>query len=127
MRLNAAPKRSRAPGLTSLIDVIFLLLMFFMLASTFSVYQRLDVGTGKEGAGQMKEAPVLLRVFAEGKLTLNGDALQAELLIQSLKEAGIEQDRPIAILAAKESTVQDVVTALEMLKTAGWSATLVGN
>lgn len=126
MRLEA-PKRSRAPGLTSLIDVIFLLLMFFMLASTFSIYQRLDVGTGKEGTGQMQEAPVLLRVFSEGEISLNGDRLNADAILQTLTDAKIKQDRPIAIFATKESTVQDVVTVLETLKTAGWSATLIGN
>ncbi|KZK86088.1 biopolymer transport protein ExbD [Pseudovibrio sp. Ad13] len=127
MRLSEAPKRSRAPGLTSLIDVIFLLLMFFMLASTFSIYQKLDVTSGTEGAGQMEQSPILLQVFAEGQLSVNGDRVKVEALIVALDNAGIEKVRPVAIIPAKDSTVQDVVSALEMLKTAGWSATIVGN
>ncbi|WP_108819439.1 ExbD/TolR family protein [Pseudovibrio sp. Alg231-02] len=127
MRLSEALKRSRAPGLTSLIDVIFLLLMFFMLASTFSIYQKLDVTSGAEGAGQMEQSPILLQVFAEGQLSVNGDRVKVEALIAALDNAGIEKVRPVAIIPAKDSTVQDVVSALEMLKTAGWSATIVGN
>jgi biopolymer transport protein ExbD len=127
MRLSEAPKRSRAPGLTSLIDVIFLLLMFFMLASTFSIYQKLDVTSGAEGTGQMEQSPILLQVFAEGQLSVNGDRVKVEALIATLSDAGIEKIRPVAIIPAKDSTVQDVVSALEMLKTAGWSATIVGN
>ncbi|WP_319529806.1 biopolymer transporter ExbD [uncultured Cohaesibacter sp.] len=34
-------------GLTSLIDVIFLLLLFFMLSSTFSKYSQLDLGVSQ--------------------------------------------------------------------------------
>ncbi len=127
MRLSEAPKRSRAPGLTSLIDVIFLLLMFFMLASTFSIYQRLDVTSGSEGVGKMEHKPVLLQVFAEGQLSVNGDRVSVLALVDALERAGVEKVRPVAILPAKDSTVQDVVSALEALKTAGWSATLVGN
>ncbi|GHB45564.1 biopolymer transporter ExbD [Pseudovibrio japonicus] len=127
MRLSTAPKRSRAPGLTSLIDVIFLLLMFFMLASTFSIYQRLDVTSGAEGAGQMERSPILLQVFAEGQLSLNGERVDIGALISSLEDDGIEKARPVALIPARDSTVQDVVNALEQLKAAGWSATIVAN
>ncbi len=127
MRLSEAPKRSRAPGLTSLIDVIFLLLMFFMLASTFSIYQKLDVTPGARGAGQMEQSPVLLQVFADGQLSVNGQRVKVEALIATLDEAGIGKKRTVAVIPARDSTVQDVVNALEMLKTAGRSVTIVGN
>ena len=126
MRLNKAPKRSKAPGLTSLIDVIFLLLMFFMLASTFSIYQRLEVSTGKEGVGQMEQAPVLLRVLEKGQLAVGPHNLQTEGLINYLKATGIEKSRIIAILPGASSTVQDIVVVMDLLKREGWSATLVG-
>lgn len=125
MRLSGATRKSRAPGLTSLIDVIFLLLMFFMLASTFSIYQRLDVSTGKEGVGQMKVAPLLLRVMAEEQVALAGKRMSASELLTHLEKSGIEKTRPVAILPAANSTVQDVVVAMDLLKRAGWSATLV--
>ncbi|KZL20222.1 biopolymer transport protein ExbD [Pseudovibrio axinellae] len=127
MRLSEVPKRNRAPGLTSLIDVIFLLLMFFMLASTFSVYQRLDVTSGSEGASELDHAPVLLQVFAQGQLFMNGKSMRVEALDARLGEAGIAKQQPIAVIPAKDSTVQDLVHALETLKFAGWSATVVGN
>ena len=44
MRIDAAAVRKRKPlSLTSLIDVIFLLLLFFMLTSTFTRFARVEI------------------------------------------------------------------------------------
>ncbi|WP_310618753.1 ExbD/TolR family protein [Flexibacterium corallicola] len=124
MRLEARARKRRAPGLTSLIDVIFLLLMFFMLASTFSVYQRLDITSGTSGRGDIKQSPVLIRVGAEGKLDIGGQPMEFSLLEQRL--ADLDKERSIAVMPRTDANVQDVVLVLERLKALQLNATLVG-
>ena len=57
--------------MTSLIDVIFLLLLFFMLTSTFSKYGEVEL----MAAGQATEGEAPQRLFVQlgaGSVSLNG-------------------------------------------------------
>lgn len=76
--------RRRRLSMTSLIDVIFLLLLFFMLSSTFSKFGevRLDAG-GAGSAGPVPERLALLRLDAD-TLDLNGTPLTLAQLAQRL-------------------------------------------
>jgi biopolymer transport protein ExbD len=61
--------------MTSLIDVIFLLLLFFMLSSTFSKFAEVPLPVGTAGQAEpTTQPPLFLRVTADG-VTLNGDTV----------------------------------------------------
>ena len=69
--------------MTSLIDVIFLLLLFFMLTSTFSKFAEIELAAATSGAGAETGAkPFFLQLTTEG-LRLNGDALALDALTAS--------------------------------------------
>ena len=51
MRVDTPRFARRRLGLTPLIDVIFLLLLFFMLSSTFSRFSQVPVEGGAAGGG----------------------------------------------------------------------------
>ncbi|WP_319496087.1 biopolymer transporter ExbD [uncultured Cohaesibacter sp.] len=72
MRLEATRKRRSIVGLTSLIDVIFLLLLFFMLSSTFSRYSELDLGVAGGGTGRGQTPKLIISVSTEEGVRLNG-------------------------------------------------------
>lgn len=75
-------KRKRAPlSMTSLIDVIFLLLLFFMLSSTFSAFAEIPFSTAASGGapGTKTLPPVILRLTPSGA-TVNGQTTTAEQL-----------------------------------------------
>lgn len=59
--------------MTSLIDVIFLLLLFFMLTSTFSKFAEVDLSAA--GAGASGDAKPLFLQLGKDRLMLNGGAL----------------------------------------------------
>jgi len=63
--------------MTSLIDVIFLLLLFFMLSSTFSRFGEVEISAGMAGsAGTVSpENRSLFLRLTKGGLTLNGLAV----------------------------------------------------
>ena len=73
--------------MTSLIDVIFLLLLFFMLSSTFSKYAELPLTVGTTGAAAGDTAPDFIRVDPD-RISLNGDAVTAAELIARLSVGG---------------------------------------
>lgn len=76
--------------MTSLIDVIFLLLLFFMLSSTFSRFAEVEIAAADNSGGAPSDSrPLFLRLDQEN-LSLNGQAETLETLP--------------AALAAREST-----------------------
>src|SRR5690606_37876251 len=75
MRIERGVRRRRPLSLTSLIDVIFLLLLFFMLSSTFSRFSEIELQGGRAGASASAAAPgILVRIDEAGGWNINGEA-----------------------------------------------------
>lgn len=123
MRLERHARR-KPVGITSLIDVIFLLLLFFMLASSFSRYQALPVASGVSGASQ-GERPMLLRVHDARKWDLNGVTVLPGELAGRLETAAGEGMKQVAIWTGTEATTQDIVDAMVTVRGAGLDAVVV--
>jgi biopolymer transport protein ExbD len=73
----------RQVSLTSLIDVVFLLLLFFMLSSTFTRDAEITL-TAAAGGGSSSAKPLFLSVSADG-LLLNGVPAGIEDLAQDIR------------------------------------------
>ncbi|MCY0094953.1 biopolymer transporter ExbD [Hoeflea sp. J2-29] len=80
MRFEPATSPRRQISMTSLIDVIFLLLLFFMLSSTFSRFADVELGTGGGSAAAASDATPAFVKLSDGRLSLNGSALPVEAL-----------------------------------------------
>lgn len=93
--------------MTSLIDVIFLLLLFFMLSSTFSRFAEVDLHTGGTGAlaGAPPERVLFLRLTAEGA-QLNGQPVPVDALALRL----LEEDDPTLLIAVARGTTAQMLT-----------------
>lgn len=80
MPVRAAPIRRRL-SLTPLIDVIFLLLLFFMLSSTFTPFAEIELAaTGGEAAAP--DSPPLFLLLREDALSLNGRPVSLDALAE---------------------------------------------
>ena len=92
--------------MTSLIDVIFLLLRFFMLTSTFSKFSEVELTAGGSGANVTTPAhpPVFVQLSVENVL-LNGNAVSLEKLAEGLS-ALVQADEP------EEVTSRSVLVSL---------------
>jgi biopolymer transport protein ExbD len=117
MRLKPPPSRKLPLSLTPLIDVVFLLLIFFMLASTFLKFSALPISGSAGGAGPAKiDTIALLQLSAGGSLTLNGSPVTTGTLagrIDDLVSAGV---RRAVVRTRPGATVQDVVRVLEITR-----------
>ncbi|MEM1101332.1 MAG: biopolymer transporter ExbD [Pseudomonadota bacterium] len=108
-------RRRRARlSMTSLIDVIFLLLLFFMLTSTFSRFGEIPMTLGGGGTQTVAEAPRLfLRVTDDGA-SLNGRSVDEAALAEAIRAEG---DAPQVIVSASEdATAQGLATVLHALR-----------
>lgn len=97
-------QRARRISLTSLIDVIFLLLLFFMLTSTFSRYSEVPLTAATSGAQSTTSEPPL---FAR----LGPDSVQINTRVVTLDVVPIllQADRPVgADLTVIVSMIGDV-------------------
>ena len=117
MRLDAPQRKRSVVGLTSLIDVIFLLLLFFMLSSTFSHFRQLDLGVAGTGSGSGGERPKLIISLSEqGAIRLNGRNAERVGLDQALKPFLDEGVETAVVVPKGDVALQELVSLLEDLK-----------
>ena len=120
MRVEGDALKRRGIGLTPLIDVVFLLLLFFMLASTFARFSGVEVAIGGDGPPAATDTrTILLGVSGEGSYLVDGGATPEGEVAATLRERAEGQDSRIVIRAAGEATTQDIVRALEIASGAG--------
>lgn len=114
-------------NITPLIDVVFLLLIFFMVTTTFNRETRLLVNL-PEANSQLAEAQpnqIEILVSRDGRYSINGRVLvnsRIETLIQGLEiESGGDFNLPILLIADAEATHQSVVTAMDGIGRSGFT------
>tara|TARA_Y100000780_G_scaffold190827_1_gene178639 strand:- start:48 stop:449 length:402 start_codon:yes stop_codon:yes gene_type:complete len=109
--LNVAP----------LIDVVFLLLIFFMLASTFIKPEAIDLMLeGSSTGGNAAEEMLNIEVVMDGTIRLNGLRLSMPQLETELaSRIQGDQTRPVTIKAAAEVPVQTLVSIMDRVRAAG--------
>ncbi|MEC7795226.1 biopolymer transporter ExbD [Pseudooceanicola nitratireducens] len=79
-------RRARRMSMTSLIDVIFLLLLFFMLSSTFSRFAEVELtAAGASASAPSDRPPLFLRLSPEA-LMLNAREVAMQDLPQALAD-----------------------------------------
>ncbi len=110
-------RRARKPSLTPMIDVVFLLLVFFMLVTRFGANETIALNV-PGGGGTWSGPPRLLTVGA-GVLRLNGVEIEAATVAENLRPLMPAADAPVLLRASDEATVQQLVEVIERLKAAG--------
>ena len=123
------PRRNEEPeiNVTSLIDVVLLLVMFFMVSTTFQQDSRLKVRLPESSAvpEQRPADAVTILVTADGAYRVNDRALvnrSPETLRAALeKVAGNARGQPITIRADARATHQAVVTAMDIAGRVGFA------
>jgi len=109
--------RRRPASMTSLIDVIFLLLMFFMLASTFTRTAEIPLVARAAGGGGFADSRlVFLRLGPDG-LSLNGKAVAEADLASRLTDLAPETPRVLISMSEGVSAqrLTDLLVALRAI------------
>ncbi len=104
--------------MTSLIDVVFLLLVFFMLASTFLHYTGFDLSGGRSRATASADVNklVIVRVSGDGMLDVNGRPVDLDRLADELTVLADGADVKVAVKPVTDARVQDVVDVIDRIR-----------
>ena len=106
-------------NLTPLIDVVFLLLIFFMVSTTFDRHAKLKVQLPEASAKmeQKQEDPIVLSIDANGKYYINDRQVvntQLDTLKRALrKSVGDKKDVALVLRADAKTPHQSVVRAMD--------------
>ncbi len=127
--MNLSRRNHEEPelNLISLVDVVLLLLIFFMVSTTFVDESRIKLqlpqASAKPAAEPQKD-PIEVAVTASGEYRVNGQTLintsPATLSAAVAKIAGEKRDIPITLRADGRATHQSVVTAMDVLGRLGF-------
>jgi biopolymer transport protein ExbD len=113
-------------NLTPLIDVVFLLLIFFMVSTTFDTTSQLKIKLPEANQNETRKAkdPLQIMIDAKGQFFLNQRELtsqKSEALYYAIQRVLNGSDRPIVIQSDAGSPVQSLVTAMDVVARLGLS------
>lgn len=118
MHFRRQSREEDSVNLTPLIDVVFLLLIFFMVSTTFTEETHLSIDLPEAvGDPQSDNSERLdIVISAEGSFSVNGQALvnnQIETLKSALQKLAGDEKPPLTITADAKTPHQAVVTAMD--------------
>ncbi|HKJ23634.1 MAG TPA: biopolymer transporter ExbD [Myxococcota bacterium] len=118
-------------NLTSLIDVVFLLLIFFMVATTFLDPEReIGIELPEASSAELRaESPdeIVINVSREGRLTVGGRVVdRAGLEAELLRAARSDPHTPVTIRGDRLAHHEEIVGVMDACGSAGLSNLAVG-
>jgi len=115
-------------ALTSLIDIIFLLLLFLMLTSTFSKFSEIELSAAATAAeSNVSEKILFLRISAL-RIDLNSDEVQINSLSKSIKSFTKNAKASLVVSMDEDVTSQRLVDILGIVANIeGLSVNLIGS
>ena len=132
MKFSGRKRRGKAPALalTSMLDVIFLLLCFFVTVSVFSQWESevaisLPSASSAETPGRLP-GEVILNVAKDGSVTVNAQKLTlADLEGRLRKVAEFYPGQPVVLRADKETSYSSLMSVIDTCRNAGvWNFSL---
>ncbi|MBU1330305.1 MAG: biopolymer transporter ExbD [Gammaproteobacteria bacterium] len=121
MKFRRKPRENVEINLASLIDVVFILLLFFVVTTTFTRETQLKVDLPEAASGtppeqtELKQMEIL--IAADGSFSLNAKALlksDLDTLMAALqKESEGDNSLPLTISADAMTPHQAVITAMD--------------
>jgi biopolymer transport protein ExbD len=114
--------RNTEINITSLIDVIFMLVIFFMIGSTFEK-SALSVSLPKASSGEKQPGSfVTVTVDAAGEIYIEGEASDREVFLSALSRRRVESPEiKVALECDAAAPFGAAARAMDLIKLAGIS------
>jgi biopolymer transport protein ExbD len=104
-------------SITPLVDVVFILMIFFMLASRFTQERQIDLTVSGPTGASAGETRFLLA--GPDYVSLDGEKLTSEFLIARLR---LDPAVKLAIKPVDGATIQRIIDVVDIARTAGVTA-----
>ena len=131
MKIETRRDEDSAIDLTPMIDVVFLLLIFFMVTTTFLKQEKeMDINLPESESGRREETEqneIVINVFKNGQLALGGVRIERSDLKRSLRGAA-ERDPeiPVTIRGDREVTHGRIVEVMDTCRVVGLANLALG-
>jgi biopolymer transport protein ExbD len=128
MKLNLRPRAQLEVNLTSLIDVVFLLLIFFMVSTSFVKQSQIAIRLPEAASTSIiEDTPerIEIMITEKGTYLVNGRELinnRPETIRNALQKVSAGNDKlPLTISADANAKHQHVVTAMDVAGRLGFT------
>lgn len=126
MRFRRTRQEEVSVNLTPLIDVVFLLLIFFMVTTTFTreTQLQIDLPESQSQVAAEQEKPIEIIIDRTGTYALNDQVLikhDVSSLKRALNETADSTSTPIVITADAQAPHQAFIVALDAVAQLGFS------
>lgn len=128
MKFQRSMKEEVSVNMTPLIDVVFLLLIFFMVTTTFSRNTNILINLPEASGETSEQEPVEIEILVaqNGTYSINGRQLvnaQIETLMRTVADvSGGDTTIPLIITADANTSHQSVVTAMDAVAQLGFTS-----
>lgn len=121
MTFTTSRKRIVSYAAISLTDIVLLLLIYFMLSSSFIVQPGIKVKLPRAASGEVEQADkIYLTVTKSEQLFLNGEMVtKAQLGARLTALLKVAADKTVIIRADKDLTLESTVEIIDLAKLAG--------
>ena len=113
-------------NITPLIDIVFLLLIFFMLTTTLDKNLRIQINLPKGSGNSIESSPFYIEVGVTqtGDYSVNGklflDNNEKALIQELINESDGDMASPLVLYADGQASHQAVVTLISIIEDAGF-------
>jgi biopolymer transport protein ExbD len=112
-------QRSTKLSLTPLIDVVFILLLFFMLSSSFIQWRAIDISTPVSASTEQRTTQTVILLDATGQIDINGQRLDWSQTAAISQWISQDVDAVWLIKVRSGLTTQDTINLLDVLTACG--------
>jgi biopolymer transport protein ExbD len=116
--LNIPKRRHKHFDLTPLVDIVFNLLLFFILSYQISEYNRIEVSLPESNIVSSKENFLNIYIKSDNEIYLEKEKVSLENLEKKL--FGVDKKKSININSDKKVSVEILVKVIEKIKESGF-------
>ena len=112
------PRKKSLVNLTPLIDVVFILLIFFMLASNFIRWNYIELSVGEVNELELDYDSIsMITLHGNGLISLNEKTLTLKKIVSIVRNrVRVDINHPIIVQPEQGTTVQPLVDVLNQLQ-----------
>ena len=115
MNLKSQNKINPNFSMSSMTDIVFLLLIFFMLTSTLVTTNALKISLPSSSAEQIKTQTVSISITEDLRYFINNDPVESSFLESKIREEYDAIDNPVLVLrAAKTIPLEYAVEVMDV-------------
>lgn len=121
MEFKRSTRKLRAVSMVSLIDIVFTVILFFLVAGHLEKFSVIAVDLPHADSGQtLDEGPVVVLLGKYGEIIINDEIYEGPKVLEELKrQFAVNPERVVTIKADAQLEANKLVDFLELIRQAG--------